>query len=312
MEIIDGRALAKQIQNEVKTEIKQLGITPGLAVILVGDNPASHLYVSLKEAAAEKVGIHFEKHIFSGSEPQADILTRIQELNERNDIHGMIVQVPLPKNYDEDVVIAQMDPKKDADGFHQANLRAILSGEPRIMPAVALAIVALIDAAVNGVGPGLAPDRGTLSVPDGHAQRGGRPQGPPLQNKKAVLIVNRTEFAAPVELLLEERGALVHIILRAKEMTPEIVAQIKSADVVVAARGHAHIINGNMLKDGAIVIDIGTNKLPSGRTVGDVDFSSTLDKPGFITPVPGGVGPMTVAMLLKNTLELATRSIPLP
>ncbi len=277
MQLIDGRALAAQIQKEVKREIQALGIKPGLAVILVGDNPASHLYVSLKEKAAKKVGIHFEKHVFAGNEPQSEILARIEELNKRDDIHGMIVQVPLPPYYDEDIVIAQMDPKKDADGFHQANLRAIISGEPRIIPAVALAIVALIDkAAPNG-----------------------------LKKKQATLIVNRTEFAAPVEYLLEERGASVHIMLRQKEMTHDAIAQLRAADIVVTARGHANFITGDMLKDVAIVIDVGTNKLPNGSTVGDVNFASTRENTGFITPVPGGVGPMTVAMLLKNTLELA-------
>ena len=292
MQPIDGRGLAVQIQKEVKNEITRLGITPGLAVILVGDNPASHLYVSLKEKAAKKVGIHFEKHVFAGNEPQSEILARIEELNKRDDIHGMIVQVPLPPYYDEDIVIAQMDPKKDADGFHQANLRAIISGEPRIIPAVALAIVALIDAAAE-----VAWSLTAVAKPQGAAM--------PLQNKKALLIVNRTEFAAPVEYLLEERGASVHIMLRQKEMTHDAIAQLRAADIVVTARGHANFITGDMLKDVAIVIDVGTNKLPNGSTVGDVNFASTRENTGFITPVPGGVGPMTVAMLLKNTLELA-------
>ena len=189
-------------------------------------------------------------------------------------------------------MIAQMDPKKDADGFHQVNLRALLNGEPRIFPAVALATVALIDEAL---------DKAKLLPAAQHKSLA-------LDGKKVALIVNRTEFAAPVEFLLEKRGALVEIILRAKEMTPEIVARIKDADVVVAARGHAHIIDGDMLKDGAVVIDVGTNTLPDGRIVGDVDFYSTQNKFGFITPVPGGVGPMTVAMLLKNTLELCRRT----
>ena len=277
MQLIDGRGLAAQIQKEIKHEITALGIKPGLAVILVGDNPASHLYVSLKEKAAKKVGIHFEKYVFVGTEPQNKILNLINELNNRPDIHGMIVQVPLPPQYHEDIIIAQMDPKKDADGFHQVNLRAILNGTPKIIPAVALAIVKLVDEA--------------------------SPQG--LQNKKAVLIVNRTEFAAPIEYLLEGRGANVHIMLRQKKMTPDAIAKLRTADVIVTARGHANFITGDMLKDGAIVIDVGTNTLPDGRVVGDVDFNSTLKKPGFITPVPGGVGPMTVAMLLKNTVELA-------
>lgn len=314
MQIIDGRNLATKIHAEVKEEIARLGITPGLAVILVGDNPASHLYVALKEKAAREVGIHFEKYVFAATgihehkaKPWATqglalcgcqqcVLSKIQELNEREDIHGILVQVPLPPGYDEDVVINQIDPKKDVDGFHQVNLRAILADEPRIIPAVALGIVALVDEAAHTMQRSAA-----LHVPLGGAQ------DPALQNKKITLIVNRTEFAAPIEYLLEQRGALVHIILRAKEITPDIVAQLRTADVLIVARGHAGIIKGNMLKNGAIVIDVGTNRLPDGRLVGDVDFHSTRDKTGFITPVPGGVGPMTVAMLLKNTLGLAKK-----
>lgn len=280
MQIIDGRKLAVKIRAGVKEEITRLGLIPGLAVILVGNDSASHLYVALKEKAAKEVGIHFEKHVFSGTESQAEIMARIQTLNECEDIHGMIVQMPLPKQYAEDVVISQIDPKKDADGFHQVNLRAILSGTPRIMPAVALSIVALIDEA--------------------------SPKG--LKNKNAILLANRTEFAAPIEYLLEERGARVHICLRTKTITPDILTRLKAADVVVVARGHANFVNANMLKADAIVIDVGTNKLPSGKVVGDVDFASTQDKTGYITPVPGGVGPMTVAMLLKNTLELCKRN----
>ncbi|MDO8505692.1 MAG: bifunctional 5,10-methylenetetrahydrofolate dehydrogenase/5,10-methenyltetrahydrofolate cyclohydrolase [bacterium] len=305
MQQIDGRAIAAQIQQEIKEEIERLGITPGLAVILVGNNPASHLYVSLKEKAAKEVGIYFEKHLFSGTEPESEILARIQELNERDDIHGIIVQVPLPPQYSEDIVISQMDPKKDADGFHQVNLRALLSGEPKIFPAVALAIMALIDEAVQMIRSAAVhlPLGGAPDAPEQSSVRGR--QDLALQNKKAVLIVNRTEFAAPVEYLLEERGALVNIMLHKKEMTPDAIAKLRTADIVVTARGRANFITGNMVKDGAIVIDVGTNTLPDGKMVGDVDFQSTGDMQGFITPVPGGVGPMTVAMLLKNTLELA-------
>lgn len=280
MQLIDGRALASKIRAQVKHEIQRLGITPGLAVILVGDNPASHLYVSLKEKAAREVGIKFEKYVFGGGEPQSEILDKIQELNEREDIHGILVQVPLPSSYDENTVIGQIDPKKDVDGFHQVNLRAILNGKPRIIPAVALAIAALVDEAT-----------------------------PNLSDKTATILANRTEFAAPIEYLLNQRGAEVHIILRAKEITPEIAAKLRTADVLVVARGHAGIIKGGMIKDGAIVIDAGTNKLSDGRVVGDVDYEAARNKPGFITPVPGGVGPMTVAMLLKNTLELAKSKI---
>lgn len=281
MQIIDGREIAEKIQQEVKDEIKRLGLNPGLAVILVGDNPASHLYVGLKEKACQEVGIKFERYEFRDDVPQSSILAKIQELNERDDIHGILVQVPLPSGYDEDVLMSQIDPKKDVDGFHQVNLRAILEGKPRTMSAVALAIVALIDEAME-----------TARLPN-------------IEGHKAVIIANRTEFVAPIEYLLEKRGALIHLVLRAKTVTQDIAAQLKSADILIVARGHANFVNADMIKDGAIVIDAGTNRLPDGRVVGDVDFESTHNLSGFITPVPGGVGPMTVAMLLKNALMLA-------
>ena len=294
MTIIDGRTLADKIRKEIKAEIKQLGIGPGLAVILIGHNPASHLYVSLKEHACKDIGVKFERYLFEGTEPPHQILSTIQELNMRDDIHGILVQVPLPAGYEEDIIISQIDPRKDVDGFHQANLRAIMDGEPRIMPAVDLGIVALIDAAIQIECSATLQGRPSEAKASHYT----------LQNKKAVLIVNRTVYAVALEYMLEERGADVHIILRPKEVTPDIVAKLKNADVLVVARGRANFINGDMLKNGAIVIDVGTNKL-NGLVVGDVDFDSTLKKPGFITPVPGGVGPMTVAMLLKNILRLA-------
>ncbi|OGL66018.1 hypothetical protein A3B21_00625 [Candidatus Uhrbacteria bacterium RIFCSPLOWO2_01_FULL_47_24] len=297
MQIIDGRKLAARIRAEVKEEIARLGSTPGLAVILVGKDPASHLYVALKEKACTEAGIKFEKYVFSGTEPESEIIETIRKLNGRDDIHGILVQVPLPAIYHEDVILSTLDPSKDVDGFHQVNLRAILEGKPRIIPCVALAIVALVDEAIK--------QKGDVSL---FAHKKG--DAPFL----AVLIANRMEFAAPLEYLLEKRGALVQIILRAKEVTTDISAQIKSADILIVARGHANFVSGDMIKDGAIVIDVGTNTLPDGKVVGDVDQGLALskkglspmgDKPGYITPVPGGVGPMTVAMLLKNTLELA-------
>ncbi len=281
MQIIDGRKLAQKIRKEVKLEIQRLGLAPSLAVILVGKNPASHLYVALKERACKKTGINFEKHVFTGTEPQGQILAKIQELNEREDIHGILVQVPLPAGYEEAIVISQIDPKKDVDGFHQVNLRAIIAGEPRIFPAVALAIAALIDEAAAH-----------LKWTD-------------LKNRHVALLVNRMEFAAPLEYLLEKRGAEVQLILRPKTITLAHEKIIRQADVLVVARGRADFVNGAMLKSDAIVIDVGTNQLPGGKIVGDVNFESTKEKTGFLTPVPGGVGPMTVAMLLKNILALA-------
>ncbi|KKU73951.1 MAG: Bifunctional protein FolD [Parcubacteria group bacterium GW2011_GWA2_47_26] len=329
MQLIDGRAIADKIRQEVKEEITRLGITPGLGVILVGNDPASYLYVSLKQKACQEVGIKFEKYVLpttdthkgviprrAAEESRADqnneilryaqndnvcgceqcIINLIRNLNVRPDIHGILVQVPLPPPYNKNKIISTLEPDKDVDGFHQVNLRATLEGEARIIPGVALGVDALIGETLRVKGAASNFTEQNLEV---------GPFANSLTNKKAVLLMNSTTFALPIEYLLEGRGALVHIILRPSEITPEIIAQLKTADIFVVAIGRPQIIKGDMLKDGAIVIDVGTNRLPDGKLVGDVDFETTQNKPGFITPVPGGVGPMTVAMLLRNTIELA-------
>lgn len=284
MILLDGRSLAAKIRAEVKDEIVRLGVKPGLAVILVGNDPASHLYVSLKERACAEVGIHFEKYLFFATEPEEKIIAKIQELNGRADIHGILVQLPLPQGIDEGRVVQAIDAKKDVDGFHQKNLEAILRGAPSIIPGVTLGIAYLIDTAAAG-----------------HLE---------LKEKNAVLVVNSTTFAAPLEYLLEARGMNVHIVLKPATMSEEVQAQLRRATVVVVAVGIPNFVGANALKDGVIAVDVGTNRLEDGRLVGDIDFESVKEKPGFITPVPGGVGPMTVAMLLKNTLTFARRISP--
>lgn len=277
-QILDGRTLAAQIRAQVKTEIAKVGLKPGLAAVLVGADPASHVYVGLKEKAAAEVGIHFEKYLFFATEPQKKIITKIHELNKRVDIHAILVQLPLPSGFNEDKVIRAIDPKKDADGFHPKNLIALAHGSPAIIPGVAAGIVALIESS-----------------------------NVPLQGKRAVLLVNSTTFALPIEFLLQQRGVLTKIIIAPQDLE-SVAEKLATSDILVSAIGRPHAVDASMVKREAIIIDVGTNRLPTGELVGDVDVASANKKAGYLTPVPGGVGPVTVAMLLKSTFELATHS----
>lgn len=276
--LLDGRALAVNVRAQIKTEIQKAGLTPGLAAILVGADPASHVYVGLKEKAAAEVGIHFEKYLFFATAPQETIIAKIHELNVRTDIHAILVQLPLPSGFNEDTVIRAIDPKKDADGFHPKNLTALADGTPNIIPGVAAGIVALIESS------------GVL-----------------LQGKRAALLVNSTTFALPIEFLLKQRGVLANIIIAPPDLE-SIAPKLAASDIVVSAIGRPHAVLADMIKRGAIIIDVGTNRLPTGELVGDISRAAADEKAGFLTPVPGGVGPMTVAMLLKSTLELAKHS----
>lgn len=292
MEILNGRELAAKIKKQVKEEIARLGLTPlqaarepglvtgltpGLAVVLVGNDPASHLYVGLKEKACAEAGIRFEKFLFFATEPQEKIIAKIKELNAREDIHAILVQIPLPSGFNEDEVVGAIAPEKDVDGFHPENLKYYEAqppqeAEPRIVPGVALGIFELIKTAHPAF-------------------------------RHAVLLANSFTFAAPIEYLLKKAGAETETII-APENLEEISDKLSQADILVVAIGRAQAVTGEMIKDNAVVIDVGTNRL-NGKVVGDVDFESVKEKAGAITPVPGGVGPMTVAMLLKNTVELA-------
>lgn len=271
MNLIDGRKLAEEIRSNLKTQISSLGFAPGLGVILVGNNPASHLYIKLKEQACAEVGIKFEKAMFPDNAPQEEINLTIQQFNNRSDIHGILVQFPLPKNFDTDKIISAIDPKKDVDGFHPENLEAIKSGKPNIIPGVALGILKLIESTDE-----------------------------PLKNKKAALLVNSETFALPIKYLLEKSGVEVETILNTQYLI------LDTYDIIVIAIGRPKFLKADMVKDGAIIIDVGTNIL-DGETVGDADFDSFKNKNGWITPVPGGVGPMTVAMLLQNVYNLAVK-----
>ncbi len=272
MQIIDGKALAKQIREKVKTDIQTMDIRPGLAVILVGADPASHLYVSKKEKACVEAGIHFEKYLYFYTEPQEKIIERIKTLNERDDIHGILVQLPLPYQFDRDKVIQTIDPQKDIDGFHPENIKALLDGKPHIISPIHSGVITLIE---------------STDIK--------------FKNKNCLIIANTDTFSKPLSSLLEARGVKCETLL-----TPfdKIDSKIKKADIVVSAIGKPQFILGDWFKDNTVAIDCGTNQI-NEHVVGDIDFESTKQKNGFITPVPGGVGPMTIAMLLENVVKLS-------
>lgn len=275
MRIIDGKKLALEIRTKLKEKITKLGFTPGLGVILVGNNPSSHLYVRLKEKACAEVGIRFEKKIFSENAKQNEIITAIQQYNRRKDIQGILVQIPLPKNFDTDKIINAINSQKDVDGFHPVNLLAMRDGRANIVPGVALGILKLVQ---------------STDVP--------------LKNKKAVLLVNSETFALPFKYLLEKKGVVTKVVLQA---TSYKLQATNKYNIIVIALGIPKFLTSDMVKDGAVIIDVGTN-IVDGKTVGDVDFESFRNREVWITPVPGGVGPMTVAMLLQNVYNLAKNS----
>ncbi|MBI4435132.1 bifunctional methylenetetrahydrofolate dehydrogenase/methenyltetrahydrofolate cyclohydrolase [Candidatus Uhrbacteria bacterium] len=263
--ILDGRALAARIREKIKTRVSALPSRPGLAVLLVGDDPASSLYVSLKRQACEEAGIAFDLSLYAASAHEDELIEKIRKLNQRRDIHGILVQLPLPTQ-NADRIIAAIDPLKDVDGFHPENLERLRGGEPCIASAVALGIMKLIDEAGAR----------------GHA-----------------VIVSSPLFAAPLQLLLKER-AIESTIIQAEH--PNLAQQTRTADILIVAEGTPGLITADMVKPGATVIDVGTTRTDEGLK-GDVDFDTVKHIAGAITPVPGGVGPMTVAMLLVNILK---------
>lgn len=285
MTILDGKTLAQNIKQEIKNEITRLGIKPGLAVILVGDDPASHLYVSLKEKACQEVGINIEVHRYPADTTEQKILEKINKLNARPEISGIIVQLPLPAHLNTDKIINTINPAKDVDGFHPENIKALMEGKPSIIPPTIAGIMKLIESTNTD-----------------------------LKNKKAVIVGKSETFALPLKKLLEDAGATAKFIFYADASA---LLASREANILIVAAGKPKFITEEMVKEGAIVIDVGTNRInvgtaenPQWKTIGDVDFDEVTPKCSFITPVPGGVGPMTVAMLLLNTLQLCKKSKP--
>ena len=270
-ERIDGKNVARRITEDAIRERNRLGITPSLAVVLVGDDPASHLYVRLKERACREAGIDFEKFLFRADAPEETVLRTIAQLNARVDIDAILVQLPLPATLRTDRVIEAIDPAKDVDGFHPQNVAALLAGTPRIVPGLAAGIMTLI-----------------------------RSTGVSLETKSALIVANSVAFFQPVEAVLRQAGCVSSF---AKPDDSELATKSRAADILIVAIGRAGFIKGSMLRQGAIVIDVGTNRTEN-RIVGDVDAASTEGVAGYLTPVPGGVGPVTVAMLLSNIVAL--------
>lgn len=288
MHLINGRAIAKQIRLNLKQKIAESGKTPGLGVILVGNDPASHLYVSLKGRACKEVGIHFEKFLFPEDAEENNVIATIEQLNNRADIHGILVQLPLPKHLNTDKIIRAINPTKDVDGFHPENIRLLLKGSPRVEPVLAKAIWRVITATLQHLNTAT------------HKQLSNET----MKQFKTLIIGNSEAFTQPLEAYLRQKG-LKAIHAHPRQSKQWNNGTMKQFDIIVVAVGKPNFLLGKNFKKDAIVIDVGINKLKDGSVVGDVDFASIKDKDGWITPVPGGVGPVTVAMLLENTFLLS-------
>jgi methylenetetrahydrofolate dehydrogenase (NADP+)/methenyltetrahydrofolate cyclohydrolase len=276
--IIDGNALAKQVRSEIATRTSALvakGVKPGLAVLLVGEDPASQVYVRNKVKACEDVGMFsiLERH--SADLTEANLLKRIDELNKDPQIHGILVQLPLPKHIDSHRVIEAIAPEKDVDGFHVANAGALMIGAPLFRPCTPYGCMKMLESIDY-----------------------------PIRGARAVVIGASNIVGKPMAMLLLQAGATVTIC---NSKTKDLTAHTKEADILVVATGKPKMVTADMVKPGAVVIDVGINRLPDGKLCGDVDFDSVKEIAGAITPVPGGVGPMTITMLLLNTLEAAER-----
>ncbi len=277
-QLIDGNALSKTLRAQVAARAAALtarGHKPGLAVVLVGDNPASEVYVRNKVKACEDNGIHSSYDRYAATLSEAALLARIDELNRDPRIHGILVQLPLPPHIDSHKVIEAIAPEKDVDGFHVANAGALMTGKPLFRPCTPYGVMKMFEA-----------------------------HGIELKGANAVVIGRSNIVGKPMALLLLEAGATVTIC---HSKTRDLAAHTRAADVIVAATGRRNLVTADMVKPGAAVIDVGMNRDDAGKLCGDVDFAKVRDVAGFITPVPGGVGPMTITMLLVNTIEAAER-----
>ncbi|MDH5205944.1 MAG: bifunctional methylenetetrahydrofolate dehydrogenase/methenyltetrahydrofolate cyclohydrolase FolD [Hylemonella sp.] len=278
-QLIDGNALSKQLRAEVAQRaaaLRQRGITPGLAVILVGENPASQVYVRNKVKACSEAGLHSVLEKYDAALSEAELLARIDALNKDPAIHGILVQLPLPAHIDAHKVIESISPAKDVDGFHVASAGALMVGQPGFWPCTPYGCMKMLDSIDYD-----------------------------LKGKHAVVIGRSNIVGKPMALMLLGRNATVTIC---HSGTKDLKAMTLQADVIVAAVGKRKVLTADMVKPGAVVIDVGMNRDDEGKLCGDVDFDGVRQVAGWITPVPGGVGPMTITMLLVNTLEAAERA----
>lgn len=276
MALIDGKAVSLQVKQQVKQEcdkLKTKGVTPGLAVIIVGDDPASQVYVRNKEKACEECGFYSVKYALDADTTQSELNALIDRLNKDEKINGILCQLPLPKHLDDKEVINRIDPIKDVDAFHPVNVGAIMIGDYNFLPCTPAGVMELIHST-----------------------------GVDVTGKKAVVIGRSNIVGKPMAMLLLHENATVEIT---HSKTLDLKSITKEADILVAAIGRAKFVTADMVKNGAIVIDVGMNRDENGKLCGDVDFENVKDKCSFITPVPGGVGPMTISMLMRNTLTAA-------
>lgn len=277
--IISGSLIASKFREELKQRVKILSETwmqPGLAVILAGDNPASCVYVRNKAKTCEELGIRSEVFNLPGDISQKALLQQIQDLNTNPEIHGILVQLPLPDHIRIDEVIAAIAIEKDVDGFHPCNVGALVTGHALFHPCTPFGVMKML--AEHDI---------------------------PLQGQHAVIVGRSNIVGKPMALMLLEKGATVTICT---SRTRDLASHTRNADIIVMAAGKANLLTSDMIRAGATVIDVGINRLPDGRLCGDVEFSGVKEKAGYITPVPGGVGPMTIVMLMNNTIEAAERA----
>jgi methylenetetrahydrofolate dehydrogenase (NADP+)/methenyltetrahydrofolate cyclohydrolase len=275
--ILSGKEVAAKVLAEVKAEVAALrertGVQPTLAVILVGDDPASQIYVRNKKRAADDVGIGSRDYLFPQGCTQAELLETIAGINRDASVHGVLLQLPLPRGMDEDQAVAAIAPEKDADGLHPANLGRLLAGKPGAIPCTPAGCLEILD----------------------HYRI-------PIEGAEAVVVGRSRLVGKPLAQLLLARHATVTMC---HTRTRDLAGHCRRADILCVAAGRAGVITGDMVREGAVVIDVGVNRLPTGKVTGDVQFDSVSPKARAITPVPGGVGPMTVAMLMRNTARAA-------
>ena len=277
---IDGKAVAVAVRNEVRDRVARLaarGVVPGLATILVGEDPASRLYVGNKERACGEVGLRSFGHRLPATTAQRELLALVRELAHRPDVHGILVQLPLPGRLDAQQVIEALPPGKDVDGLHPVNQGRLLAGQPGVRPCTPLGVMRLLDET-----------------------------GVTLRGAHAVVVGRSVLVGKPVALLLLERHATVTLC---HSRTADLAGEVGRAEVVVAATGQPGLVRGAWIRPGAVVIDVGINRGSDGKLCGDVEFAVARERAAYVSPVPGGVGPMTVAMLLSNTVAAAERAV---
>ena len=274
--LINGKEVSLAVQERIRKEteaLKEKGITPGLAVVIVGDDPASRTYVNNKKKACERVGFHSEEYALPATTTQEELLALVKELNQRPEINGILVQSPLPKGLDEKMIVENIDPNKDVDAFHAVNVGKIMIGDFSFLPCTPAGVIELLDY-----------------------------EGIDIAGKECVVLGRSNIVGKPMAMLLLHRNGTVTICHSRTKNLQEVCSR---ADILVAAVGKPGFVTGDTVREGAVVIDVGINRNAEGKLCGDVDFDSVAPKAAYLTPVPGGVGPMTIAMLMQNTLTAA-------